>query len=159
MGIAIEFYWPGQTDESLSAAHDEGGSFDDKASFWALEPIAITWTPDVEPGHSIRARYDLDVLFHIIRGHPDTLQPDELDSLPYRPPAEIAAAFDRLADGLEARDPMLETLVKESLGIHTENPLSERAWDNLRDVFRGMAGQARWIADQGIEGAYLAMYY
>ena len=112
MGIELTFYWPGQTEEVLNASYEAGSWYDEKQMH---EAICMLQYPSSECDEMIErlcARYDLDDLRIL---HPDPSQldlNDTRDKKAYRPPENVAAAAERLAAAVAARDPDVKPIVK-----------------------------------------------
>lgn len=157
MGIAVELYMDKEMDAAMfeRIAADCGGYFEEKGMHEVLYAITTrSWEDDDRAKLEQLGIADLALL----NGTIDDLGPEDMV---WRTPSQIAAAADRLADQLEARNPAVAFVVDQfeerfgnedesarDLGLEFEE--GQGSWALLESEVRNLAKVARWLAANGV---------
>jgi len=159
-GKDIPIYWPGQTTQDWKRYDRDG------YNLWFMKgrALAALDSYDVDPDTlPIYERLNLKPL-QIRNSAPLDVTVQNCPQA-WAPPAEVAAAADRLAAALEARDPEAAPFVEEYTegraefrrGIEYPIPADDKDWEFLGQEFRDLARVARKVAEEGISQITLDM--
>lgn len=157
MGIAVELYMDKEMDDATfkRIAADCGGYFEEKGMHEVI--YAVTIRSAEKDGRAELERLGIADLA-LLTGTIDDVEPENME---WRTPLQVAAAADRLAEHLEARNPEVGFVIDQfeerfgnedetarDLGLEFEE--GQGSWALLEPEVRNLASVARWLAANGV---------